>query len=199
MAGAAQGDIIEAVTKGVYQTTSAVDNVYKFQLQGGSFVTDQGLLDDVALLLTAILTIVKALATAQTTWSKFRARNLTKGAAYLDGDFDPIIAGTVASANAPPGACGLMTFRTAVPGVILKKYHGVLPTTLLSSTGYLSQGATGILEDCVDLLMAPIAMPVGTWVYGHVLPLTGQFITPTTGTVTNLVAYQRRRKPGVGI
>src|SRR3989304_10527693 len=111
MAGAAQGDIIEAVTKGVYQTTSAVDNVYKFQLQGGSFVTDQGLLDDVALLLTAILTIVKALATAQTTWSKFRVRNLTKGASNLDGDLSPSILARFTSASAPTGACGLMTFR----------------------------------------------------------------------------------------
>jgi hypothetical protein len=198
MSGASYGDVLEVVPEGSYGAVAEVLNVYQFKVIGDPIALDADLLEDVEELLTAILTIVKALVHTYQSWSKFRVRNITKGTATLEQSFASPIVGTGTGDSFPQGAAGLVVFKTAHPRVQLRKFIGVPATQYSTSTGYLSGAGTTILEDFADLLLAPIDTTLTTYAYGHQSPVAETFLVPTTAVVTNNPAYQRRRRPGTG-
>jgi hypothetical protein len=199
MAGASAGDWIEVVTTGQLNATDADFNVYRFQLLEGSFASDEGLLDDLEELVTAILNTVKALYYTFMAWSNFKARNLTRDTATIYRTLASPILGTDANYSAAWGVCGLVSFPTEVARVILRKYYGPVAKDLLTSTGFLTAGATGILTDLSDLLLDEIETSFGLWQYSHPYgPLLAD-VRPVGSIITNVPAYQRRRKPGTGI
>lgn len=110
--------------------------------------------------------------------------------------------GDVASTTLPAANAGLMVANTAEPSLQGKKYVPGL------SEGTVEAGVitTGALADLANLMVEYLT-PIDLVTPSLVTMIPGIYSTAKeeffafngSGTITNVPAYQRRRKPGVGI
>jgi len=109
------------------------------------------------------------------------------------------IAGTQSGGVDPSGVAGLLRANTALPKQRGMKYVPFVADTT-TADGVFTTGGLTALGDLFTAYVADIAIIIGTELVSGLLSKTlASFVEfPGGGVVTNIPAYQRRRKPGVG-
>jgi len=199
MSGVDPGDIVELTTIAEYNGSEDIMNVYAFERTSGFSVDDESFIEDMKELAEAIILIAKGLVTVAVVFNRIRIRNLTQDVSLGEVSLAAPIDGTATGSSLPSGVAGLLVFSTTKPKCIGKKYFGPPSEDQLSAPGLFTTGFTDGLVDLGDLLLDPIVVTNGGYQY-VVVSTTTPFLAqlPTSARVTNVPAYQRRRKIGRG-
>ncbi len=192
------GDIMEASVVHTYADVGDVTNVFQFQKTDIPAQTDQQAIDDILQILESIYTIIAASITVLQVLKEVRLRKVNTNEVFGGFPMPTYAGGTSVNDSLAPGVAALTYFSTGQSRVVLKKYWGVFNEQVSTSAGKPGTGIQADLASIVTLLLTPQAGANGIWQYGHYKPLITTFVEPTGGVVSELWAYQRRRKRGVG-
>lgn len=198
MATINQNDVLELTLMGEFDGTEDVVNVFQFQKTSAGADDFSDVLDDFIGLVNSILNIIKALSSALLVWRRFKLRNITQGVLYGDIAISPEVSGTEGGSALPNGVAFLVTFRTDVSHVVMRKYFGGLTETDTIQPGVFTSTVIGAGADIISLLFNPITSAGRTYQYGTLSSKTGTFKVPQSATAYGEPAYQRRRRRGVG-
>jgi len=180
---------------------SDVVNVYHFYLDSAGDVENSDALDD---LLDAVEYMMTPLLTNYAESISLDEIKVWERNDILDrwdyvGAIDGTWAGTVSGAQPlPPGTAPLVTADTVDAHSRGRKYLPP-PTEAVVANGVMSTGGLANMLAYLGRLVAVFTTANGDWIPGvySVVDETFKMFTGT-GVVNNVLAYQRRRKPGVG-
>ncbi len=195
----ADSDVLQAAARLEYEGVEDVVGVYQFRKDDAGSIGDTPAIDDILEFLEDIYTFLAVVIPVLTLFRDITIRNLTQ--AVLMGTFSwpTLTAGSGSGSAVPPGVAGMASFPTAIPRVILRKYWLPYTTTNMESDGTLSSGALTAQTSAAALLLTTFAATNAEWDYGYLSPKTGTFVLPTSALITDIPAYQRRRKQGRGV
>lgn len=199
---ASVGEVIRVATHYVQAGGGDIMNVFHFRI-AGSAPSDESVLEDMTIWLDEEWGARwRVRADQNCTLSHFEidvvnpdgtvARNI--GGAILG------IAGAVAGGALPAGNAGYLLAYTAIPKARGSKYVPGVSETDSAASG-LSVEYIANLALLLAVYLAPIVSGNGATYQPGVLSKTLEAFVPflVSGAIDNLVAYQRRRKLGVGI
>lgn len=198
------GEVVKMVVNWVSEGQHVQQNVRPFRLGGLTPLPDSRVIDDLALMALEYITAGGASITNSSLLQSIDVYLATLAGDVLLGNKTVNVAGGDSGDRYAHGCAGLMTRRVGSSRGVSKVFVPNMSENRIIA-GYLSSTAVG------NLLSASI--PLMTYVnaadYGNVgeyepgswdpnrpvpfLPLVGDVIVPL------VVAYQRRRKPGVGL
>lgn len=194
----APNDVVRIDVIGDLDTTEDVVNVYQFKHTSGSSISDADFLTDWALLFRALYDAMKAMWTAVMVWRRIRAVNLTSGLLVGERDFSTPVIGTDASQMSSFQTAALITFKTNVPRVVMRKYLPIAEDQF-GGNSRLQAGTITVFETFGSALLTTQTGVSGhTYKFGYLSPKTGNFEEPLSRLVSPVLATQRRRRPGVG-
>jgi hypothetical protein len=91
-----------------------------------------------------------------------------------------------------------VSLKTTIPRVILRKFSFPLAEDNVLNGGLLSGTAVTTMVNYGAALLAPHVVDFRTYEYGYLSPKTLAWEKPLSALTTNIPAYQRRRRQGVG-
>lgn len=194
----APGDVIRIDVIGDFNTTSLLVNSYQFKHTSGTSISDADFLTDWIALMRALYDAMKALWTATVIWRRIRAQNITTGLLVGELDFTTTVVGTSAGDMGAIQAAALLTLKTNVPRVVMRKYFPVCELQVDSASRVVSGGITLLNTMGSALLVTQTGLSGHTYKFGYLSPKTSNFEEPNTRLAAPVVATQRRRRPGVG-
>lgn len=192
------GDVLEMTLRADFDGVEDVLNVFQFQYLTSAPAADADVLDDLLDLAEAIVNIIKNLSTALVVWRSIRGYNVTTDILLGVSSFASPIAGVNAGDSGVPGVCGLVTFPTNRPRVVMRKFVGVLSESIVVNAGVLGATFVDTLVDLGEYLTQTQTVNGRAYRYGYLSPKVGSFIDPVSAVITNIPAYQRRRRQGRG-
>lgn len=192
------GDVLEVAARMEFNGVEDQVNVYQFALGTPGPITDTEAVDDLIALMEAVYTIWKATMVAITAFRDLRVRNVTKDEVLGVFPWPTLTVGDSAADALPPGNAGLINFNTDVARVTPRKYMGSLNVNTVDNDGTLIALQVTKLVEVADLLLDVWVGVDGDWLYGYLSPKAGTFVFPNSATVSDITAYQRRRKQGRG-
>jgi hypothetical protein len=191
-------DVIRIDVIGDFNGTNALVNSYQFKHTSGTSISDADFLTDLAALLRALYDAMKALWTALVIWRRIRAQNLTTGLLVGELDFSTPVTGTATGDQGAIQSAALVTLKTNVPRVVMRKYLPICENGV-DGTSRLTSATVTVLNTFGTALLTPQTGLSGhTYVFGFKSPKTSNFEIPLTRATASVVATQRRRRPGVG-
>lgn len=196
MAVNSPGDIIRMDDIMSYNNLSEVVNVYHFQLAGEDTVSDADLLAAMVTYADGLHSQLDDIQSASLFYIGQKVTNLTVPHVVGENTYSGTPHGTVTGDTLPPGAAGLVTLSTGTFKARGRKFIAGIATTF-TSTGILNGGALSNLENYAAYLVGLLA-PEGIPMYAGVVAKSGVFAPFVTAAVRSVIAYQRRRKQGVG-
>jgi len=192
-------DVLEVTTIGEFDGTEDVINVYQFRMIGTSALSDEDAVSDLADIVRAVIDFLKGALSVLLIIRRFKLRNVTQNVLMGDVSFDEPLAGEMTGDPGPAGACLLMTMRTNISHVVLRKYFGVFTEAAYNSIGQFVSGVINAGVDVGNYLLDDIVGTFGgTWQYGTMSEKTGTWKVPGSLAVYSEPAYQRRRRRGAG-
>lgn len=191
-------DVLEVSARSEFQGVEDIVNVYQFENQTSPSVPDEDGVDDLITFLETVYTIWRGFQTILVLFRDLRVRNVTQNVQLGVFPWPTLSAGASASNALPPGNAGLINFTTSVSRVTPRKYMGGITSASLESDGALESATVAGLVSISALLLAPIIEASSSWLYGYLSPKTASFEVPVSATITDISAYQRRRKQGRG-
>lgn len=193
------GDVIRATVIHDNATSGEQVNVYQYQLSTGSPVDNSIVLDDILDILEGVYNIVSNMINIANILREVNVFNLTQRIILGSGSLGTYSGGTGAGDQVPQGVAALAHFKTTVPRVVLSKYLPSMSIGTLGTDGTLTGSALTTLTAYASAMLSPDVFNGRTYEYGYLspLPLVG-WIEPVSAVARDIVAYQRRRKPGRG-
>jgi len=194
-----QYDVIEAAARMEYNAVEDVVNVFQFQQYTPTPVTDANTIQDIQDILDTIYGFLTGIITVIQVARDIRITNKTQNYVLGTVSWGSVTGGTATGDALPPGVAGLINFRTTTAKVNPRKYIGGLTEANCAATGLLTVAATTALDNAGAWLAAGgIIATYGSYYYGYFSPKTSNFEVAASYSVTNVPAYQRRRKQGRG-
>jgi len=191
-------DVIRIDVIGDFNTSNLLVNSYQFKHTSGTSVSDTDFLTDWIALMRALYDAAKAVWAATVIWRRIRAQNLTTGMLVGEMDFATTVVGTASGDQGAIQVAALITLKTNVPRVAMRKYFPVAEINV-DGVSRLTSGATTLLQTFGSaLLVTQTGISGHTYKYGFLSPKTSQFEEPLSRSVSPIAATQRRRRPGVG-
>lgn len=192
------GDVIEASARAEFNGVDDIVNVFEFDLITPTPVSDENTVSDIISILEAFYTIWLSAQSILVLYRDIRLRNKTQDTVLGTFPWPTLVDGENVNDALPPGVCGLLNFNTDQPRVTPRKYMGGLTTASMDADGSFTPGLVGTLVSLSDFLLSAQVEANGDWVYGTKDPDSVFFNFPISGVVTDIPAYQRRRKQGRG-
>ena len=193
-----QGTTIEASARMEWNSNEDVVNVFQFHLESAVPLTDAQGIDDVIEFLEAIYTIITSSMTLIQLYRDIRIRNWDTGQVYGTFPWPTLTIGGSASTPLPSGVAAMINFSTGVARVTPRKYFGGFVEDALVGDATWTPALQGYLTSVAALMLVDFTAVNGVWSYGYQSPKTGVWEYPTGAVVTDVPAYQRRRRPGRG-
>lgn len=173
-------------------------NKFQFRYGGPDGTADATVLDDVAEIIQVLYTFVITLISIRNVLREVKVQKANKGP-LIGSTMPPTYAGgTAPDPAAPQGTAAFCYFKTNVPRVILKKYLPSPNTGQLAAGGGLSTAAKANLVQFADELLDVFEFGSRAYQFGYLSPKTLEFEVPDIAVASGILAYQRRRKVGVG-
>jgi len=191
-------DILRADAVMEFGGTEDVINAYQFRYVGSGATDDATALDDLADFLDAVYTWIVATINVVVAFKHIRGANITQDTLLGISTWPALTAGTSAGVPTPPGVAPLVEFPTNIPRVTLRKFGAPTSQAFVTAAGVYSTSLTGAYASFVVALLAGYTTGIRSYEYGYLSPKTGTWLVPTVGLVTNVPAYQRRRRQGRG-
>lgn len=192
------GDILEASPRLEFNSVDDQVNVFQFQNESVSPLTDTQGINDVIEVLEVLYTILVPLISILTVFRDIRVRNVTQSVVYGVFPWPTLTAGTQVQPAIPLACAGLLNFSTGIARVTPRKYFGSLTTTSIDSQGNLTAGTLALIASVGATLLTSMVATNASWNYGYFSPKTLGWQQAVSVVATNIPAYQRRRKPGRG-
>ena len=191
-------DMLRVTSKMKYDNLNDVQNVYTIQMQTGGPKTDAQTLTDLKNFLEALYNLILTSINVIVTFRELEVFNLSQDYSLGSTLFTGITAGTQAGDALPPGNAPVVIFDTAEKNVQLRKFGPPTSEASNNADGSLGTGAITAYGSYAAYLMSGQVHGGSTYRFGHRMPLTGAFITPTSYGIGSVVGYQRRRRQGRG-
>lgn len=194
-----QSDVVEVAARLEYNGVEDMVNVFQFQKTDVPAVSDALGMADIIAFLEAVYTTINTFMPLIHLYRDLTARNVTQGTVLGTFPWATLTAGTSVQDALPPGVAVMSAFSTGVPRVILKKYWPGVDESTNRTDGAFGTGLMTAIGTMNAGLLVPYVGANSTWQYGYLSPKTASFLTPVAAVVTDIPAYQRRRKQGRGV
>lgn len=191
-------DVIEVSARCEFGGVEDVINVYQFRMTTAGPVDDDDVMLDLGLWLEDVYQPVITSQTNDFAYRDIAFRNVTQSTVMGTIAWPTYTAGAAAPNNIPPGLAALINFATNKARVILKKYIGGWILSGLEADGTFTGGLVALMLSLGIRLLSGWVGAYGTYEYGYLSPKTLSWEVPVGYTVTDVPAYQRRRKQGRG-
>lgn len=193
------GDIVRVTAKLIGADGQAIENVFQLRNDGPGSVVDSLVDDDLGDWLETLYSELVPYQTGNVAYDSFIVHNVTQDITYDSFAWPTLTAGSNSSQALPPGCCLLVGLNTLVPRVHGRKYFGQFGEDTQAGGGW----GAGLLTAGATIAAAMVGSFIGsvsanTWLPG-VTSKDGDFWAFETARVSATCAYQRRRRPGVGI
>lgn len=192
------GDVIRASARMEFEGVDDVVNVYEFMLTSGPSLDDSQTATSILNVLETIYTPLIGTQNNQYAYRDVRLENVTQSTLLGVFAWPTLTTGASITGNLPPGVSGLINLGTDVAKVILRKYLGGFIQSNLDTDGTFTSALVAVLVAVANILLSPITEGGNTWDYGYISSKTLLFERPVSATITDIPAYQRRRKQGRG-
>lgn len=191
-------NILKVTARLLFESLDDVQNVFYVQLETGAFVLDTDALEDMAAWLETIYAPIVDSLSSLITFDVVDVWNLTQDQPVGSIPWPTLTVGTGTAETLPPGCAALVTASTGQKNTRGRKFFGVL-TELGQSGGLLSLGLMGDLAEAGVAWAGAFfgATSTESWLPG-VVDKMGSLIQFNGVVVRRPVAYQRRRKQGIG-
>jgi hypothetical protein len=195
---AQENDVMTLVVRAEGLGTEDIVNVFELQKTDAVVADDASVVSDLEDWITLVFDLVKVLQVVTTLYREFKVYNKTQGVIVGSGTITSPAAGTSAGGSLPLGVAGLISFPTNIGKITGRKYVGGLGATHLTADGTMVSTSVTQMVAIGNAIRAAFAGTTSGWKYGVTQASTGNFITPNATLVTDVFAYQRRRKAGRG-
>lgn len=193
-----QFDIIEAAARAELLDADDLVNTWQFRMLNGPNLDEAATITDIVEVLEIIYTIIAALQQTFITYRDIRITNQTQDILLGTVAWDTVTAGLVTGDLVPPGVASLISLGTNKSRLTLRKYFGGFATASLDQNGTWTTVHTTEIVDVGAILLNIIEATARDWEYGYLSPVTLGWETPVGAVVSDVCAYQRRRKQGRG-
>lgn len=193
-----QYDVLEVAARTEFNGVEDIVNVFQFEYQSVPGLTDEQGIEDVLEFIEAIYDIFIGAQTILQLYRDLRVTNKTQEIVYGTFTWPTLIDGEDIAKAQAPGTCVLSNFSTGVARVAPRKYWGVFCADNMDADGTWSSAVLATFATVNSLMLLPYVATNGTWQYGYESPKVGSFVAPVSAVVTDIPAYQRRRKQGKG-
>lgn len=198
MADVNQNDVVTVAVRAEDQGTEDVVNVYDMQMTSATGLTAGAALSDLEDWITLVYNIAKNIQSIYLLYRDFAAYNRTQGTVLGGASITVPANGAGTGSQLPSGNAMLLSFPTNVSRVVGRKYLGGIPSGLLDLDGTLNAATVTSLISIANTIRAPYTGTNGDWQYGVWRAATSQLVIPQSSVITDVVAYQRRRRAGRG-
>ena len=192
-------DILEITCRGEFNGVEDVVNVYQYRYTGASVAADADVISDFETEMESLYTPFVPDQMPTYEYRDITIRNLTQSVIMSVGAWPTLTDGTSAGKANPPGIAGLINMATTIVKVVLRKYLGGFAQSIVDDDGTFTTAFTAKLLVFGLQLILGFSVTVRGYDYGHLSPKTTNFEVPTSASVTDIPAYQRRRKQGRGV
>lgn len=198
-------DVVRVVAKQQDMNGSSIQNVYFYQHNGGTPISNTQFLTAVEAHLSAAYAEIEALIpnTCEPVALACDVVDFEGGKVVVVRNVGDIAwttwAGGIASGdNLPQGCAAVVNFPTESVGVVGRKFLGVLAETAQENGRLSSSAITDMAAYCAEILSGFLA---DSNPFDPVLMSTKAYtVAPIIAAIVNfIIGYQRRRKAGVGI
>ena len=193
-----QHDILEASARLETQDGDDVIGVYQMRYEGVPPLTDAAGINDVIEFLEAVYGIIQTILPILSVFRDITVRNKTLGVNYGAFAWPFLTVGAQPGNDQPPAVSSMVSFPTGVSRVTLRKYFGNMAVNQLAQPGTWLPTHQAVMSNVAAVLIVPFVATNGTWAYGYHSPVTTLWHAPSTAIITNIPAYQRRRRQGRG-
>lgn len=193
-----QFDVLEVTARGEFNGIEDVVNVFQYRYESVPPIADNLAVDDILNIMETLYIILNGAITILQLYRDIRIANQTQGTLMGRFSWPTLVAGAGIGPTVAPGVAFLTSLTTPVPRVGMRKYWGVMTDANMDADG--TWGAAIVVAGLtVNIAMLnPFAAVNGSWQFGYTSPKTLAFEIPTGGVVTDIPAYQRRRRQGRG-
>lgn len=191
-------DIMECSARLETSDGDDIVGAFQFRLESVGFLPDADAITAVIEFLEVIYTQIRLVIPILTVFRDITIRNQTQAINYGTFPWPTLANGVVGGNEVPPGVTILASFSTGISHVNLRKYFGNMPVALLDLPGLWNAASVGVVVGGVALMLVPFVATFGTWSYGYNSPKTLGWVVPNAAVVTDVPAYQRRRRQGRG-
>lgn len=193
-----QNDIIEVAARMEFDGVEDVINVYQLQYLDPASLSDTQVILDINQFLNVLYGLLVAAMPLIEFFRDFRYRNITQGTLMGLVGWPGFVTGEGLGQALPPGLALLVSYNTVVPRVGMRKYYGTFTEDNNDADGTWSAALTAVGSAVAAATIPPFIGIVGTYQFGYLSPKTAAFEVPVGATVTDIPAYQRRRRQGRG-
>lgn len=194
----ALNNVLRVDVRGDFDTTEDLVNVYQFRVDAITDPSDTAVLNDFSVYMRAGYAAMAGLWAANIVWRGVRIANLTTDTLVGEINFTTNVVGTASGDQGAIQAAGLLSLKTNVPRVVMRKYFPVAESSI-DGTSRLTTAASNLIATWgTNLLGGFVGASNNDYQFGYLSPKTSSFVVPTTRVVSPIIATQRRRRPGVG-
>lgn len=192
------GDVLEVSARMEFDSVDDIVNVYQFVLGTPGPITDAQGVSDVIQIMEDLYTLWLSAMSLLVAFRDLRVRNVTQQTVLGTFPWPTLTVGTNVNDALPPGVAALINFTSDIARVTPRKYFGGITEVSNDSEGTWVAGLVTTMTNTAAFLLAVRVQAFGDWLYGYESPKAASFVFPTGGVVTDVPAYQRRRKQGRG-
>jgi len=193
-----QSQVVTVAARAEQNGVEDIVNVFDLQKTDAGTIDNTATLSDVEDWIEGLYLILRVLQLATTVYREIKVYNRSLGTVIGTVSITNPSAGSASGSDLPPGAAGLISFPTEVGKVIGRKYIGGLSTGLLDTDGTMLSFAVTNLVNAGNYMRASYVGTNGSWQYGVWDKNSAILRVPIATIVTDVFAYQRRRKTGRG-
>jgi hypothetical protein len=136
--------------------------------------------------------------TVQTIYRDITARNVTQETILGTSGWPTVATGEYDTGNPPPGVAAMISFPSPYPRVGGRKYWGGLDQASFEGDGTLVAGTVAAEDEIADLMCGGFVKDHGVYSYGVTRSIDDAFVILYNWVITDIPAYQRRRRQGRG-
>lgn len=194
------GDVVRCFARTLFNDNDVQGNVYHWQVDGAATGgSDADFMDGAADWLEDVHAAHQSVGANNITFEDLTFYNITQDRPMGVIAWPTFTAGSSTGEVLPQGIALLVVMYTAVKRVIGKKYYGGLPQGALNDEVWESVTVSGFETAAANLLTPFTAGGTDSVIHGIYRRTLGAFVGLQSVVVRRIPAYQRRRKPGVGI
>jgi len=193
-----QSQVVTVAARAEQNGVEDIVNVFDLQKTDAGTIDNTATLSDIEDWIEGLYLILRVLQLATTVYREIKVYNRSLGTVIGTVSITNPSAGSASGSDLPPGAAGLISFPTEVGKVIGRKYIGGLSTGLLDTDGTMLSFAVTNLVNAGNYMRASYVGTNGSWQYGVWDKNSAILRVPIATIVTDVFAYQRRRKTGRG-
>jgi len=193
-----QSQVVTVAARAEQNGVEDIVNVFDLQKTDAGTIDNTATLSDMEDWIEGLYLILRVLQLATTVYREIKVYNRSLGTVIGTMSITNPSAGSASGSDLPPGAAGLISFPTEVGKVIGRKYIGGLSTGLLDTDGTMLSFAVTNLVNAGNYMRASYVGTNGSWQYGVWDKNSAILRVPIATIVTDVFAYQRRRKTGRG-